>query len=160
MSNDLIKAAEEARKFARSVQSLCAVADLLEDVGSIEQAKNETASAIEKSRKELASLKSESSELKAAAEKALADAKAEAREIVKKAIVERDKINGEVKSHDDSLNGKISDMKKSCANHHKQIEQLKKENEKLSSECASLRAQVAEGADAVKRAKAAVAALA
>jgi chromosome segregation ATPase len=160
MSNDLIKAAEEARKFVRSMQSLCAVADMLEDAGSIEQAKNETLNAVEKSRKELAELKAECSAMKEAAEKTLADAKAEAKEIVKNAIVERNQINAEVRSRDDSLNAVIAKMQKECGVHHKQIEQLQKENEKLHSECSALKDQLAAGADVVKKAKAAVAALA
>ena len=79
MSNDLIKAAEEARKFVRSMQSLCAVADMLEDAGSVEQAKNETLNAVEKARKELAELKAECSAMKEAAEKTLAEIRARVR---------------------------------------------------------------------------------
>lgn len=159
MSNDLIKAAEEARKFVRSMQSLCAVADMLEDAGSVEQSKNETLMMVDKARAELAELKSECSSMKAAAEKTLEDAKSEAKDIVKNAIVERNQINAEVRSHDDSLKEVIAKAEQECRHHVKEIKALYEENEKLSNKCADLEAELKSGADAVKKAKAVVAAL-
>jgi len=160
MSNDLIKAAEEARKFVRSLQSLTQVASFLEDVGSVEQAKAETAASLEKFHVELAQAKADTEQAKSDAAKMRAEAKQKADQATLDAQLRVDRINGEVKAQDDSLRRKISEMEKSCRQHHRQIELVRAENAKLAAECESLKAQVVEGADAVKKAKAAVAALA
>jgi hypothetical protein len=59
MSNSKIKAAQEARKFIKSLENLVAAAEFLEDAGLVEQAQAESQRAVDANRATLEGIKSE-----------------------------------------------------------------------------------------------------
>lgn len=78
MSNDVLKAADDARRFLRGFAAINEVATAFEQAGSVLQAKDEAEKALAELRREVA----EQQEVLAAAERDLAAAKQQARDVV------------------------------------------------------------------------------
>ena len=125
------KAAAEAKKFVKSLESLIVVADVLNDLGAAEQTLVNTNSAIQKNTKELAGIKAETAKAKEAALEVKAKAQKEAKELMDKASEKAKAIVDQAEKDKAEVYAKV--YEKELAYKEKEIQQEKSKQKLLES---------------------------
>ena len=110
MSNDLIKAADDARRLLRGFKAFAEVADALEAVGQLELRAKEAANILAGLQVQVAAAQTDVSIAKVEASEIVADAKSAAGKLVAKAEVKASEILGAAQTAAKDVEAKATDL--------------------------------------------------